>query len=271
VNSETLTSIEPTKEANDDLTPAWLSVRTEGSFPPLLLIAPCFGGGCYFSDLKDLLDPDQPIYIVEPITDSDNSSYSSVEDLTTQIVDLVESNLGDSPIRLCGFSFGGNLAWDLAKQLKSRGREVEILILLDSYGESISEQANAKTPSAPTISRKSETDCTKFFSDRLSKLPFNNQKNLGKPRRSFNKVPKIEDGIRTLFKDYQYETLDLDVYVFCPLDGNAIRNTSDPCLGWSRLVTGKLCIIPASGTHHNFADKPVGRNLARSINCILKM
>lgn len=273
MNLETLKPIqpkEPTKEANDALTPVWHSVRTEGSFSPLILVAPCLGGGCYFSDLKDMLDPDQPIYIVEPITDSKECRYSSVEELTALIVDLVDSELGDSPVRLCGFSFGGNLAWDLAKELKSRGRTVEFLILLDSYGESFSEQEIEKKPSSPTISRKSKIDCSKYFSDRLSRLPSTYQKNRGILKRPFNKDPQIENEIRTLFKEYQYETLDVDVYAFCPLDGSAINQTGDPCAGWGGRVSGKLCVIPAFGTHHNFADKPVGRNLARSINCILK-
>ena len=271
VNLETIDLIEsknPTREANDGLTPAWDSIRTEGLFPSLVLIPPCFGGSCYFSDLKDMLDPDQPIYIIEPGVDSKAGRYPSVEDITKRMADLVECYLGSSPIRLCGFSFGGNLAWDLAKQLESRGITVEFLILLDSYTESSSEKKSLpdakdkETNPALITARSSKND--------LSKLPSNYQKKLGRFKRPFNRDPRVEDGMRALFKDYQYDTLDLDTYVFCPLDGNAIRRTDDPYLGWNGHVEGDLRVIPTRGTHHNFADKPVGRNLARSVNCILK-
>ncbi len=273
MNLETLNSIqpkEPTKEANDALTPAWHSVRTEGPFPPLLLVAPCTGGACYFNDLKDMMDPDQPIYIVEPNTDAKDCAYSSVEDITSRIVELVELHLGDSPIRLCGFSFGGNLAWDLTKQLKKRGKNVEFLILLDSYAKSFSEKEEDGSHGSLSTNRISEIGSTQFYSDHLSKLPSNYQTKLDRLKRLFRKGPQFEDDIRTLFKDYDYETLDSNVYVFCPMDGNAVRRTSDPYLGWGRRVKGNLRIIPAYGTHQNFADKPVGNCLGRSVNSILK-
>ena len=38
----------------------------------------------------------------------------------------------EGPYRLCGYSFGGSIAWEMAKQLQAKGESVELLLAFDT-------------------------------------------------------------------------------------------------------------------------------------------
>ncbi|HEX2315693.1 MAG TPA: amino acid adenylation domain-containing protein [Thermomonospora sp.] len=55
------------------------------------------------------------------------------DDKVTRYADLVEERRPDGPCALLGYSLGGNLAFEVAKELERRGRDVSHVIILDSY------------------------------------------------------------------------------------------------------------------------------------------
>ncbi|WP_335936126.1 non-ribosomal peptide synthetase/type I polyketide synthase [Streptomyces sp. PTD5-9] len=60
-------------------------------------------------------------------------NYVPGEDKTTRYADLVESMQPDGACRLLGYSLGGNLAYEVARELEARGRDVTHVIVLDSH------------------------------------------------------------------------------------------------------------------------------------------
>ncbi|MEV7728898.1 amino acid adenylation domain-containing protein [Streptomyces sp. NPDC087917] len=54
-------------------------------------------------------------------------------DMTVRYADLVESLRPAGPCLLLGYSLGGNLAFEVAKELERRGREVPHVVIMDSY------------------------------------------------------------------------------------------------------------------------------------------
>ncbi|MGW0665908.1 non-ribosomal peptide synthetase/type I polyketide synthase [Streptomyces sp. NPDC002746] len=59
-------------------------------------------------------------------------NYVPGDDKVARYADLVESVGPEGPCRLLGYSLGGNLAFEVAKELESRGREVSHVVVLDS-------------------------------------------------------------------------------------------------------------------------------------------
>ncbi|WP_329612059.1 amino acid adenylation domain-containing protein [Streptomyces brevispora] len=59
-------------------------------------------------------------------------NYVPGDDKVARYADLVESAGSEGPCRLLGYSLGGNLAFEVAKELESRGREVSHVVVLDS-------------------------------------------------------------------------------------------------------------------------------------------
>ncbi|WP_425086162.1 amino acid adenylation domain-containing protein, partial [Streptomyces hainanensis] len=60
-------------------------------------------------------------------------NYLAGDDKVARYADLVESLRKSGPYVLFGYSLGGNLAFEVAKELESRGREVSDVIIMDSY------------------------------------------------------------------------------------------------------------------------------------------
>ncbi|MEC1685490.1 beta-ketoacyl synthase N-terminal-like domain-containing protein [Bacillus mojavensis] len=61
-------------------------------------------------------------------------SYFSLEQLASFYLDQIRKTYSDEDnYILCGYSFGGNVAFEIASQLEKQGATVEQLILIDSY------------------------------------------------------------------------------------------------------------------------------------------
>ncbi|APU15628.1 MULTISPECIES: hybrid non-ribosomal peptide synthetase/type I polyketide synthase [Actinoalloteichus] len=60
-------------------------------------------------------------------------NYLAGDDKVTQYADLIEELAPEGPCPLFGYSLGGNLAFDVAKVLESRGRVVPNVVIMDSY------------------------------------------------------------------------------------------------------------------------------------------
>ncbi|WP_432093221.1 amino acid adenylation domain-containing protein [Streptomyces sp. bgisy100] len=60
-------------------------------------------------------------------------NYLSGDDKVARYTDLIEEIQPDGPCSLFGYSLGGNLAFEVAKELERRGREVPNVVIMDSY------------------------------------------------------------------------------------------------------------------------------------------
>ncbi|WP_435238367.1 non-ribosomal peptide synthetase/type I polyketide synthase [Streptomyces sp. YPW6] len=59
-------------------------------------------------------------------------NYLPGDDKVARYADLIESDRPDGPFTLLGYSLGGNLAFETAKELERRGRQVAHVVILDS-------------------------------------------------------------------------------------------------------------------------------------------
>ena len=59
-------------------------------------------------------------------------NYLSGDDKIDRYADLIESIQSDGPCVVLGYSLGGNLAFEVAKELERRGREVPHVVIMDS-------------------------------------------------------------------------------------------------------------------------------------------
>lgn len=102
---------------------------------PLFLVHPVGGHVFLYRDLAVHLGPDQPVYAFQArgLTDG-REPVASVEEMARAYLDALLSVQGEGPYLLGGSSFGGTVAFEMAQQLTSRGREVAVLALLDTPG-----------------------------------------------------------------------------------------------------------------------------------------
>jgi len=110
-----------------------VSIRAEGHKTPLYLI----NGGELVADeffnLGDVLDENQPIYGFQSNGfDGSGKLLETIEEIATYYIKGILSQDNYGPYCLAGYSVGGVIAFEMARQLKAMGRTVKLLAMIDS-------------------------------------------------------------------------------------------------------------------------------------------
>jgi amino acid adenylation domain-containing protein len=110
-----------------------IPLKPTGSRPPLFLIHALHGGIIFYKNLLSHLHEEQPLYVLQ--SHGLNGKYiwlTSIEDVALSYLEEIRMVQPHGPYRLGGYSFGGKLALELARQLRSQGESVSLLVLFDS-------------------------------------------------------------------------------------------------------------------------------------------
>jgi thioesterase domain-containing protein len=87
--------------------------------------------GFYALKLAALLDPDQPVYLVHPVRDPDETVELVIEEMARPYVSRLLELHPRGNFRLGGYCNGGLLAWEIAHQLAQSGRRVDAVVLIN--------------------------------------------------------------------------------------------------------------------------------------------
>ena len=122
---------EALRDRGDGAAPSPLvPLRAAGSRPPFFCVHAAAGTVLPYLPLADALGPDQPFYGLEALP---GAGEAGVEEMAAEYLRAVRAVRPAGPYRLGGWSVGGVIAFEMARQLHAAGEEVELLALLDSY------------------------------------------------------------------------------------------------------------------------------------------
>jgi thioesterase domain-containing protein/acyl carrier protein len=118
--------------------PTWASlvaIQSEGRRPPLFCVHAVGGNVLNYRHLAHHLGPDQPVYGLQS-RGLDGSEVGSVtiEEMAATYIAEMKSLCPTGPYCLAGSSFGGTVAYEMARQLVLQGDAVGLVALLDSHG-----------------------------------------------------------------------------------------------------------------------------------------
>lgn len=112
-------------------------IKPEGSKPPLFMV---HGAGLNILNFKNVIshfDDEQPVYGIQGIGPNGYDNwFESIEEMAACYIESIVKINPKGPYPLAGFSFGGVVAFEMARQLKAEGKIVSIVALLDSYVDS---------------------------------------------------------------------------------------------------------------------------------------
>ena len=112
---------------------AIVPIRTHGYLPPLFMIHGVGGNVLGFYHLAKLLPPDQPVYGVQAqALQPSGVTLTRLEDMAAHYLDEIRLVQPRGPYMLLGFSYGGLVAFEIARQLKAMEEEVGFLGMLDT-------------------------------------------------------------------------------------------------------------------------------------------
>ncbi|WP_430332880.1 amino acid adenylation domain-containing protein [Rhodococcus sp. ACT016] len=114
-----------------------LPLRATGSRKPLFCIHPAIGLAWCFSGLVQYVDDNRPIYgINSPALTDPDARFGSLDDRARRYVREIRSVQPHGPYHLLGYSVGGQIAHEMAVQLRRDGDEVLTLSMMDSRAPS---------------------------------------------------------------------------------------------------------------------------------------
>jgi len=257
------------------------------------LCVPGVGGNILgFYDLARQLGPDQPVYGLQaPGLDGKREPLTRIEDMASHYIKEIKAVLPEGPFLLGGASFGGSVAFEMARQLETEGHSVALVAMFDAFAPG----GGNSSPWLSTMRRR-----LKRYGVRLAY----HGKNLllGSERSSYirSKSRTLRRRIRSriwqmIYSSYSGRSKPLprvlqDVreagylankqYVAKPYGGKVtlfragLRSAADAGtqdMGWSRLARGGVEIREVPGDHVNMLLRPQVGLLAEQLrDCIGK-
>lgn len=264
---------DPAEEAWASLVP----IRTTGTKTPLFLI---HGGGLnilLFKSISQYLNHDQPVYGIQALgLNKAMEIPASLKEIAKIHVNEILKVHPDGPYALAGYSLGGFIAFEIARQLKEMGKEIKMLGVMDTNATSNLPLETHKEQIGRKILRQ-------FY-----KIPFIIKSFIKHPtetliyqsnviRRRFKKHYASDQGLENyVFTPYEmeiYKVYDkiLDDYALAPFDVKVTLFRVEKrlyylddrvYLGWDKFAEMGVEIHSVPGDHKTFLYPPYDKKFA---------
>jgi amino acid adenylation domain-containing protein len=109
-----------------------VTLRARGGRPPLFLIHAVGGSATPYAQLASMLGDDRPVHVIEDPGLRGLPLADSLSERATRYVELIRRIWPDGPYLLGGWSFGGVVGVEMARQLSHAGATVPVVVALDS-------------------------------------------------------------------------------------------------------------------------------------------
>ncbi|MGE5275910.1 MAG: amino acid adenylation domain-containing protein, partial [Acidobacteriota bacterium] len=113
--------------------PSLVAIRSKGIEPPFVCVHAAWGNVFQYRELARRLGEGQPFYGLQARgLDGKRPPCETVEEMAANYIEELRAFQPEGPYYLGGHSFGGLVAFEMARQLHARGRRVGLLALLDT-------------------------------------------------------------------------------------------------------------------------------------------
>lgn len=106
-------------------------IQSQGSRPPIYLIHDLAGHIDCYRNLASALGPDQPVYALCFV--SDPQAFQTLDELASSYLADLRAFDPAGPYILGGFSFGGAVAFEMARQLEEMGQPGPLVLMIDAW------------------------------------------------------------------------------------------------------------------------------------------
>ncbi len=114
---------------------ALVPIQAAGSRAPFFCVHPAGGDVLGYAALARHLGPDQPFYGLQSPGLAGGEPPASLEEMAGLYLQEIRRAQPEGPYRIGGWSLGGLIAFEMARQLQERGEEVALLAILDGAPE----------------------------------------------------------------------------------------------------------------------------------------
>ncbi|MBK0379127.1 non-ribosomal peptide synthetase [Mucilaginibacter segetis] len=109
-------------------------IKPKGNKMPIYIVHGAGLNVLLFNTLAKHMDDDQPVYGLQAKgLNGVDEPLNRIEDIAAHYISSIMSQNPDGPYALAGFSFGGIIAFEMARQLEALNKEVKMLAMFDTY------------------------------------------------------------------------------------------------------------------------------------------
>lgn len=255
-----------------------IPIRATGSKPPLFCFHTKSGSIFDYYGLAKYLGSDQPIYGVQSRGfDNETVHHDSIEAMAADYTKEIQALQPQGPYYLCGYSFGGLLAYEIAQRLKSQGQEIRTLALFDTYnypGDWFDEPISVRMQNAiDKISTFTWHERLNYGQQKLQELTQFIQRTLTNQPDPNNKISLQEKVSGNALIQYRATPYSGNIILFraeqTPEPHGYRSVPRDTSLGWHKVVTGNINVQPVNCHHFILMDEPHIQTLAQKFRIYL--
>ncbi len=272
-------------------------IQTAGERPPLFCLHAAGGNVLFYRDLARHLGTDQPVYGLQAREMPGTGTYlDTVEAMAAEYLKEMVEFQPQGPFYVCGSSFGGLLAYEIAQQLGARNHALALVALFDTYGPGYPKPL----PGANQVSRgflglvdrlnaimgqlaQLEAGARwAFISSKAKKAVMKYRRKLLYRKNEFDlKYAQRLGGPlpKDLQRNHRAIQRALDRYVPKPCAAKLTLFRAaeqpkgiltDPHLGWGALAINGIEVIESPGAHGGMTVDPHARRLAEQLQVCLR-
>ena len=109
-------------------------IKPKGNKMPLYMVHGAGLNVLLFNTLAMNMSPDQPVYGLQAKgLNGIDEPLGKIEDIAAYYIAAIMEQNPNGPYALAGYSFGGIIAFEMARQLEALGKEVKMLAMFDTY------------------------------------------------------------------------------------------------------------------------------------------
>jgi amino acid adenylation domain-containing protein len=255
-------------------------IQPGGLQPPLFCIHPIGGNILEYYALANYLDREQPIYGLQSQgLDGKQQPFRRVEEMASHYLSEIRTVQPHGPYFLLGYSFGGLVAFEMARQLAAAGEKTQMLALID---RSVSNLRNRRPSLLQSwkihlfnLWQLNLKERSNYIMDRITyRLTNNNErdfldKSLYKSQALTPQLSNVLDANLQASEDYITHSYNGKITLFrCQVQD--LDQHLHPDLGWSDVVKGNLEIYHIPGSHLMMMKEPRVRRLAEKVRFCLQ-
>jgi thioesterase domain-containing protein len=231
-----------------------VELNAGGERPPLYLVAGVGGQVFVFRELAKSLGSDQPVYAFTTDGAADTElPPKSVEELAAFYeVEIEKRGVPKAPLIFAGYSFGGLVAFELARRFRARGHAVGRIIAFDSFAPGYPEHMPFLERARARFAIEHAVDLGRRLLKLLGLQRWVAPSTESAERERAARTHLVWAQAQQAQASYRPGTADEGPLLLfaseTPTRFPATRK-SDAALGWGKWIRGRIDVVPVKGGH----------------------
>ncbi len=267
--------------AEDDWSSSWASlvpIQPNGGRTPVYFVHAHGGNVIGYRDLARRLGPDQPFYGLQSPETGTDGTPRQIPEMAAAYIDEIRTVQPHGPYVVGGWCLGGDIAFEMAQQLRASGEQVALVVMIDNVRPDSAWTESSERP-LTRLAQRTRTR-TGLELHNLREVP--RGKRLGylaerarhvadagsvkiesrlegtamaPPSSAAFRAHKLAQHHEKAYRDYRPEPYAGRVAVI-RAERQPIGRPDDPTLGWGRFFAGESELLEAPGYRIGLLDEP---------------